>query len=61
MKAVSELQMQSVFTGRERQFRLKRTVSEMEMLLVGGDDLPGRDEFGIDENVHVSRSGNYIV
>ena len=61
MEAVGELQMQSVLTGRERQLRLKRAVSEMEMLLVGGDDLSGGNEVGVDENVHVSRIGNYIA
>ena len=33
----------------------------MEVPLVGGDNLPGRDEIRIDENVHVPGTGNYLA
>ena len=54
--AVGELQMQHVLSGRQCQFRLERTIAEVEMLFISGDDLPAWDEIGIDEDVHVSRA-----
>ena len=53
VNTVGELQLESVFPGWQRQFNFKRAVAEMQMLLVGWNNLAGWDEISIDENVHV--------
>ena len=54
MGSVSELQAQRVLAW----FKFERdrclALAVVEMLLVGGDDLSGRDEVGIDEDVEMS-------
>ena len=61
MEAVSELQVQRVFARCQCQFGLKRGVAIMEMLVVSWDNLAGRNEIGIDEYMHVPRTGYDIA
>ena len=45
--------MQGVFARRECQLCFKRTVPEMEVLLIGGNYVACGSEISIDKNVHV--------
>ena len=54
--SVSELQAQGVLAWLKFERDLCLALAVVEMLLVGGDDLSGRDEVGIDEDMEVSGS-----
>ena len=50
-----------MLTGRQRQFSFQGRVTIVNVLFVVGDDLAGRNEVGVDENVKMTRALNDIA